>query len=348
MDNRQPRPGQEGRVLIEPEDGSAPFYAKITMADNPLVKGTPWAKESIWPDDVAQLFSLPTASLPADGFRYIGNLNLHWWAKTKAGQIALAEEIPDAAVYAGNYPTGNYDQYYYADSVSVSSDNLTISLNNPKTFNAGYENAEAFSVLAGKYFYREGGSTADFPNDVIAYCRPGSVPTKQSGGGWYKVCLPVSILYIDNQITDVEYVYSQYRDTYPDDGVVDGYMYRYLGEPLENAKNSVKFLMGQYRGTGEYGQDHPNSISAPGKILAAVLFSGGSVSFANSSWRGMQIYYGLTEEYQAGFGFGYSGNGTLFGKTNAHGSVWSWYHTGYDEGQMNNLGTTYQYLILYV
>ena len=41
MNDRIPAEGKAGRVLITPEDGSAPFYATVTMADEPLQEGTP-------------------------------------------------------------------------------------------------------------------------------------------------------------------------------------------------------------------------------------------------------------------------------------------------------------------
>ena len=50
MEDRIPTPGQKGRVLITPEDGSAPYYAKITMADNPTNPGTPLNKETLLQD----------------------------------------------------------------------------------------------------------------------------------------------------------------------------------------------------------------------------------------------------------------------------------------------------------
>lgn len=49
MENRIPTPGQEGRVLITPENGS-PYYAKIEMADNPTQQGTPLTKETLLQD----------------------------------------------------------------------------------------------------------------------------------------------------------------------------------------------------------------------------------------------------------------------------------------------------------
>ena len=51
MKNRIPTPGQEGRVLITPEDTSiAPFYARMAMADNPTAEGTPLTKETLLQD----------------------------------------------------------------------------------------------------------------------------------------------------------------------------------------------------------------------------------------------------------------------------------------------------------
>ena len=50
MEDRTPTPGQEGRVFITPEDGSAPFYATVTMADNPTTPGTPLNKETLLQD----------------------------------------------------------------------------------------------------------------------------------------------------------------------------------------------------------------------------------------------------------------------------------------------------------
>ena len=50
MEDRIPTPGQKGRVLITPEDGSAPYYAKITMADNPTNPGTPLNKSTLLSD----------------------------------------------------------------------------------------------------------------------------------------------------------------------------------------------------------------------------------------------------------------------------------------------------------
>ena len=45
-------PQYPGRVLVTPENGSAPFYAIIERADNPLEVGTPLNKANLLRDDL--------------------------------------------------------------------------------------------------------------------------------------------------------------------------------------------------------------------------------------------------------------------------------------------------------
>lgn len=66
MQDRIPTPGQEGRALITPEDGSAPYYATIEMADNPTNPGTPLNKDSLLKDATAALFKLGADAVPDD------------------------------------------------------------------------------------------------------------------------------------------------------------------------------------------------------------------------------------------------------------------------------------------
>lgn len=68
MQDRTPTPGQEGRALITPEDGSAPFYAKIQMADNPTEPGTPYNKESVLMDITCDTIGIQHTSTPNDAF----------------------------------------------------------------------------------------------------------------------------------------------------------------------------------------------------------------------------------------------------------------------------------------
>ena len=55
-----------GRVLIAPENGSAPFYATMTRADNPTQEGDPLNKNTLLKDATAALFGLGTDAVPDD------------------------------------------------------------------------------------------------------------------------------------------------------------------------------------------------------------------------------------------------------------------------------------------
>lgn len=56
-----------GRVLITPADGSPPFLATLTWADEPEVEGTPLNKASLLQDQTARLLGLePVTATPND------------------------------------------------------------------------------------------------------------------------------------------------------------------------------------------------------------------------------------------------------------------------------------------
>lgn len=73
MEDRIPTPGQEGRVLITPENGDPSFYAKVEMADNPTNPGTPLNKENLLQDSTAEKYDQTDldASVPDDIFNKI-------------------------------------------------------------------------------------------------------------------------------------------------------------------------------------------------------------------------------------------------------------------------------------
>lgn len=68
MQDRIPTAGQEGRVLITPEDGSPAYYAKISMADNPTQEGTAYDKSNVLQDVTCDAIGIPHTSTPNDAF----------------------------------------------------------------------------------------------------------------------------------------------------------------------------------------------------------------------------------------------------------------------------------------
>ena len=68
MQDRVPTAGQEGRVLITPENGGAAYYAKIQMADNPTQDGTPLNKSTLLQDITCDTIGIDRASTPNEAF----------------------------------------------------------------------------------------------------------------------------------------------------------------------------------------------------------------------------------------------------------------------------------------
>ncbi len=92
-----------GRVLITPEDGSTPFYAVMTRADNPEVEGTKINKNALLKDATAALFGLGSDAVPDDVLAQIKNFIDENYEKLEK-EIAETPKIA-TGTYAG---TGNY------------------------------------------------------------------------------------------------------------------------------------------------------------------------------------------------------------------------------------------------
>lgn len=75
MKDRQPL--KPNRVLIKPEDGSAPYYATVTRADEPVERGDPLSKNTFFKDSTAALYGMDTTAVPDDAFVSILNYALH-------------------------------------------------------------------------------------------------------------------------------------------------------------------------------------------------------------------------------------------------------------------------------
>lgn len=69
MRDRIPSEGKAGRVLLTPENGEAPFYAIMEMADDPIDVGTPPTKAYLLTDEAeAALFGSPADRSVNDAF----------------------------------------------------------------------------------------------------------------------------------------------------------------------------------------------------------------------------------------------------------------------------------------
>lgn len=70
-------PTKPGRVLLTPEDGSSPFYATITRADEPTQNGDPLDKNTLLKNETAALYGLDASALPDEVFALLKTLVDH-------------------------------------------------------------------------------------------------------------------------------------------------------------------------------------------------------------------------------------------------------------------------------
>lgn len=78
-----------GRVLVTPDDGTPPFYATLTRADEPTEEGTPLNKATLLTDETAALYDLDEDATVND---VLGVEHLRYlWKLLGVGTITLEE-----------------------------------------------------------------------------------------------------------------------------------------------------------------------------------------------------------------------------------------------------------------
>lgn len=112
MKDRQPSPGKEGRVLITPENGGSPYYARIAMADEPLEAGTPWAKSAVLTDATAAELGLSGDVTPNTAFRSIARnlkklevilpVSASAWTGSESSGYTVKVTITEFSVYSND------------------------------------------------------------------------------------------------------------------------------------------------------------------------------------------------------------------------------------------------------
>ena len=360
MEDRIPTPGQEGRVLITPENGS-PYYAKIAMADNPTQAGTPLNKDTLLKDATAGLYGLGSDAVPDDVLSLVGKYNQHWWRRRKpvggwsiTGSTIDGEgsnESPYAYilyVYASSNAESTAYNIQYSDELDVSNSGSILGLKAPvKTLSLSHNTYTNAQQLRGKYFMRRYENTR-FSNQSadrgIAYLPKNAIIKNESPYNTEAVVFPDTLM-VDLKTKSVpgdwEYLQSSSRSAYPDSGESGGYEYQYLGIPFENAVGPmVQIATGSYTGTGTYGEDNPNSLTfdfEPSFVLIATT--------AQKFWAVFSPFI-LSNSYVSG---GYGVLGASDNWTNNYARVientLSWYGQNIIS-QNNQSGITYTYVAL--
>ena len=137
----------------------------------------------------------------------------------------------------------------YVNSYTLNKDG-TISIVNPTTFTLQY--TSSCNALKGKY-YQVGGEINSY---TVGYLSPSAVIQDDNYNDvGYIMASNASLYSFGYKSVYVEptdgwtLIASADRNTYPDDGSQDGFVYKYRGVPFDNAL-SVQFASGSFAGTG--------------------------------------------------------------------------------------------------
>lgn len=132
MQDRTPTPGQEGRALITPEDGSPAYYAKIVMADNPSQEGTPYDKSNVLKDETCDAIGIPHTSTPNEAFLALA-LGVGRYGYIIHVVLPDGSPVEGATITGGTTPSGG-SPVTDANGVAIivsNSESVSISISSP-------------------------------------------------------------------------------------------------------------------------------------------------------------------------------------------------------------------------
>ena len=272
-----------GRVRLTPVSGQENTYDMV-RADSPTQEGTPLNKATLLKDATAAMFGLGSEAVPDDVLAFIGKYAQHWWRRRKATPVyrydkvvteqpqttisELASSVPSAKLVVNrDANTGSNAvnrNFYYSSSITIDQSTGEVKLVNPTSmyFKVGYSNG--FGETEGNYF------TNIYENPTAVYKGAGKASNgTQKVGGFYYQYLKSNVEVITSKkvfdhytdLGDWEYVTSISKETYPENGYLNGYVYEYIGVPFDNSVNAVKIETGSYMGTGTYGSSNPCSLT---------------------------------------------------------------------------------------
>lgn len=261
-------PVNPGRVLINPEDGSAPFYATMTRADNPTQNGDPLNKATLLKDATAALYGLDETAVPDDAFAWLGKYNQHWWKLNTVNtfqEISIGETKYRSVIVQSNslskqsFQTSNSVEIDESGNIILSAPISTVKL----SYSDSSDTVNA--ALNGKYFISTNVGTSNFSTNPIENNKvyfAESLDAKDTSSGYCTngYVSEVSIV-TKTSVSLYGYAQSSDRNAYPDSGITDNFEYEYLGIPFDNAVNASRIETGSYVGTGTYGSSNPNTLT---------------------------------------------------------------------------------------
>ena len=336
-----------GRVTLTPVSGQANTY-DLTRADQPTQEGTPLNKASLLKDATAALFGLGADAVPDDVLHLLSRFqsglgNEYVWAKSglSEGQYTLGAKTELVLTY-GAQTSSLYPVVYVADSVIVSAETGTVTLNAPKETTISSD-----STIKRKYVQSMDDGTGEESFSGIWYIPldasySWAYATSPSSG--YKATVDKAQKVTGHAgTTTTTYLNSPSPDAYPP-AVDDGYTYTLLGQ----LGDKVRIATGSYTGTGTYGSSNPNSLTFEFEPTAIFMW----MSFSSSS-TDIRFYDSLVTTtciaaipandvyYSGGFDNPSQTRGKI--KRSIDGKTITWYST--DSGYQKNISGNLYYFV---
>ena len=297
-----------------------------------------------------------SCSTPNQALAFLGRYNQHWWRRrvnTIAGSwVAEISDNVTTGMVSGSTDSGTYRSISYADSIDIS-ESGAVSLVNPSTVDVSYNQYTNANLLKGKYFYWGSASFnppgyTNFTKDSFYFVNADAPnATRDRVSGYYPVTIAahyVSAKYVETgEIGEWAYIRDSNHSAYPENGVVDGYEYEYLGVPFDNAVGAPKIATGSYAGTGTYGSDNPNSLTfgfAPKMVLICSCNN-----FAFLTPRSSEFPSSSSDDIFSIYANSSADRALSFVRKRQNGEMIQWYSTS-SANQLNISGTEYYYVAL--
>ena len=343
MKDRIPAEGKAGRVLITPENGSAPFYATVTMADEPLDEGTPLNKANLLTDETAGFYGKDENATVNNVLAELGVYMQYWWkARSVEGHYAAvfgATETVNLTVGPG----ANSYTLSYSSSYEINQTTGEVALVNPAVIEKTY-NEDVSATLRGKYF-----STTRQPGKIFSAGSNAvfdSSYTREDGVSFYSAtltnCSQITSKYVES-IGDYYYLRSNDRNACPDSGIVGGIEYHFLGKPFDNAIGAPRVAIGTYRGTGTTGSSNKNILTfdfVPKIVFIVAKTTSMFHGYDSRLQEWIMLVNGMTQTFTKKTETN-SGTGTM--TISWSNKTVSWY-ASWAGGQLNTSGVDYLYV----
>lgn len=326
---------QGGGTGVEPETTSI-FYMKPSGVLQNSGESSSWdvyGTECQMVNGIAAVPGTPAVP-PGTHITYLTSVNRNAYQEGDDAKEAgyVLGDMVSGYLFASAW-TGNASNYYYSETIKVS-DTGTLTQENVKSYTANATNdswvSNIQSAIRGKFITVSG--------------------EKDNGG---------------SEGTNLVYIPDDAIVSYFENGVSLGYPYNYgflvnkmqqvTGYPAIPAGTTIEYLgvlgdkvrmqMVSYVGTGTYGKDNPNSITADFKIKYAFLIA--TYTSTNLNF-GSSIMVGdvLTTSYKEYVGFHGTSPTNSYGKKSIDEKTFYWYHATNATDQFNYTGGSYWILII--